>query len=60
MRQECELCGEYAICEDGVCNDCRLEKTIEEDKDYDSSSKEGEGEKETAKEAETTNTRGSS
>jgi hypothetical protein len=25
MRQECELCGEYVECKDGVCGECRLE-----------------------------------
>ena len=26
MRQDCEICGEFAICnEDGICADCKLE-----------------------------------
>jgi hypothetical protein len=25
MRQDCEVCGEFVQCKDGICSDCRLE-----------------------------------
>ena len=25
MRQDCEVCGEFVPCKDGICTECRLE-----------------------------------
>jgi hypothetical protein len=55
MRQECEVCGEFAHCKDGICNDCLLEKLSEEYNDDPSE----EVEKEETEEIQTTDSRGS-
>jgi len=45
MRQDCEICGEYAECnKKGICAECLLEGHEDE------TSKEGEGETEEAEE----------
>ena len=36
MRQDCDICGEFTQCRDGICDQCRLEghedETTEEGK----------------------------
>ena len=40
MRQDCDICGEYAECKKGICAECLLEGHGDE------TTKEGEGETE--------------
>ncbi len=54
MRQDCERCGEYAECKDGICNDCLLEDNGDE------TTEKREGEEEEAEEAETSSSSRSS
>jgi len=30
MRQDCEVCGEYAECKNGICTECLLEEHDDE------------------------------
>jgi hypothetical protein len=47
MRKDCEICGEYVLCNDNICDDCKLEGHGDED------AQEGEGEEEATEEAKT-------